>query len=158
MNEQEPRRTEAAAPAEAMPAPLPRWTTLKLVLGILMMLSFLVISLQSCAAGLYNVISDNGEAGGGFGLLSGLLRVCAGIVGVATRNSPKRGGAIAVTVLTWIVFFLSRVGAGSYGDLLVWGMFGFLIGCVFLSSVLQSKKAKLIGAAVAVVYLVIGLL
>ena len=139
-------------------ARLPKWTTLKLIIGVLMMVFFIMIAFQSCAAGLYNMLSDNGESSGMFGLVSGLLLVSAGIVGVATRKSAKRGGALAVTVMTWLVFLFSRIGAGTYTDLQVWGILAFVAGCIYLFSVMRTKKGNIIAAIVSAIYLIAGLI
>lgn len=64
--------------------------TAKLVIGIISIVLFALISLQSCAAGLGNAIADNGENSGTSGVICALFMLIAGIIGIATRNG--KGG------------------------------------------------------------------
>ena len=58
----------------------------KLVSGILSIVLFLIVSFQSCAAGISNTLSDNGEVGGSAGVLVAIFLLAGGIVSIATRN------------------------------------------------------------------------
>ena len=66
--------------------------TAKLVIGIVSIVLFVFIAFQSCAAGMSNALEANGEMSGTAGLLTGILMMTAGIIGIATRNG-KKGGA-----------------------------------------------------------------
>lgn len=79
----------------------------------------------------------------------------AGIVGIATRNSIKTSGSIAACVLYWIAAFMAYVGAGSYSDLKIWGFISLAFGFVFLLSIMDSRKSKLISTAATIVFLII---
>ena len=48
--------------------------TWKLVLGILSIVLFVVVSFQSCAAGLGNALSENGESSGSGGIFVAMIR------------------------------------------------------------------------------------
>jgi hypothetical protein len=52
----------------------------KLVSGILSIVLFLIVSFQSCAAGISNTLSDNGEVGGSAGVLVAIFLLAGGIV------------------------------------------------------------------------------
>ena len=62
----------------------------KLVSGILSIVLFLIVSFQSCAAGISNTLSDNGEVGGSAGVLVAIFLLAGGIVSIATRNSKGK--------------------------------------------------------------------
>lgn len=98
-------------------APLAPW---KLVSGILSMILFIVVSFQSCAAGAYNALSNNGESSGSGGIILAILMLSGGIVSVATRKSERNGGNIALIVLFGLASFFGFVLAGSFTDLNVW--------------------------------------
>ena len=132
-----------------------KWSTGKLILGIVSILFFLIIGLQSCAVGIGNALSSSGEISGSFGFLVGLFMCIAGIVGIATRNSIKTSGSIAACVLYWIAAFMAYVGAGSYADLKIWGFISLAFGFIFLLSIMDSRKSKIISTAAAFVFLII---
>lgn len=98
-------------------APLAPW---KLVSGILSMILFIVVSFQSCAAGAYNALSNNGESSGSGGIILAILMLSGGIVSVATRKSERNGGNIALIVLFGLASFFGFVLAGSFTDLNIW--------------------------------------
>ena len=63
----------------------------KLVIGILSIVLFLLVALQSCAAGLGNTLADNGEVSGSAGFLLALGLLVAGIINICTRKGGKGG-------------------------------------------------------------------
>ena len=65
--------------------------TTKLILSIISMILFVIIALQSCAAGFSNTLQENGELGGTAGLMLGICMVIAAIVGMVTRKGGKGG-------------------------------------------------------------------
>lgn len=115
-------------------APLATW---KLVSGILSMVLFILVSFQSCAAGLGNAISDNGEVSGSAGIIVAIMLLTGGIVSVATRKGGK-GGDIALIVLYGIGAFIGFIFAGSYGDLRIWAF--WCLVCVVLAIASMTKK------------------
>lgn len=134
-----------------------KWSTGRLVLGIILMVLFVVVSLQSCMVGVGNALSNSSEISGSFGFLSALCMLIAGIVGVATRNSQGKGGSISACVFCWVVFFFSRIGAGSYSDLRVWGFIGFFVGTFYLFTGVHTKKGNIIAAVIAILYFLLGI-
>lgn len=93
--------------------------TWKLVSGILSIILFCLVSMQSCAVGVANTLGETGEAGGTGGLLVSIALLSGGIVSVATRNNNK-GGNIALIVIFGIGAFFGFAMAGSYTDLKIW--------------------------------------
>ena len=75
----------------------------KLVSGILSMILFVLVAFQSCAAGVANALENNGEVSGSAGIIVAILMLAGGIVSVATRKSEKKGGNIALIILSvWL--------------------------------------------------------
>ena len=71
--------------------------TWKLVSGILSMILFVLVAVQSCAAGMVNALEeDNGGTSGTMGIFVGILLLAGGIVSVATRKSQGKGGNIGL--------------------------------------------------------------
>ena len=140
------------------PVLTPRWETGKLVLGIISMVLFVIVTFQSCAAGLGNALADNGEVSGSFGFLVALNLLVSGIIAVAARKSVKKAPMIIAAVLTWLNYFYAKMFGGSYSDLVVWGFISFAFGVVYLFSAMRTKKQYIIAGAVSAVYLAIALL
>ena len=86
--------------------------TWKLVSGILSMILFVIVTFQSCAAGVANSLEANGETSGSAGVFVAILMLAGGIVSVATRNSEKKGGNIALIVLFGLAALVGFIGFG----------------------------------------------
>lgn len=84
------------------------------------MVLFLLVSFQSCAAGLGNAITNNGESSGSGGIILAILMLSGGIVSVATRKSIGNGGNVALIVLFGLASLVGFATAGSYTDLNIW--------------------------------------
>ena len=136
----------------------PKWVTAKLSLGILSMVLFVLVAFQSCAAGLGNALSNNGEASGSFGFLVALNLLITGIIAVAARKSAKKLPWIISAVLLWLNYFYAKIFGGSYGDLVVWGFLSFALGVFYLFSAVRSKKGYIIVGVISAVYLIIALI
>ena len=107
--------------------------TWKLVSGILSTVLFLVVMVQSCAAGVADAIAGQGGTGGGAGILVGIL-----IVSISTRASQKKGGDIALIVLYGLAALIGFAGFGIYKDLIVWSI--WCLVCAALAFVSGRKK------------------
>ena len=112
----------------------------KLVSGILSIILFVVISLQSCAVGIGNTLEDNGEIGGSAGILVAIFMLAGGIVSIATRKGGK-GGNIALIVLFGLAALVGFLLAGSYADLKIWSAW-CLVNAVIAFIALKTKKKK----------------
>ena len=95
----------------------------KLVIGILSIVLFLLVALQSCAAGLGNTLADNGEVSGSAGFLLALGLLVAGIINICTR----KGGYVAAGFYI-LPALLALPNAGSYADLYIWAVIGIAFG------------------------------
>ena len=111
--------------------------TWKLVSGILSIVLFLIVGLQSCAAGISNTLEANGEVGGSAGVIVAIMLLSGGIVSIATRKGGT-GGNIALIVLYGLGALFGFTLAGSYGDLIIWSAWCLI--CAILALICLIKK------------------
>lgn len=131
----------------------PKWVVARTVLGILSIILFVMVAFQSCAAGLGNALSDNGEVGGSAGFMCAINLLVAGLIVLVARKTVKKAPMIVAAVLMYLNLLYSQVMAGSYKDLVIWGFLSFAFGVVYLFSVLHTKKQFIIAGVITVVYL-----
>ena len=110
----------------------------KLVIGIISMVLFVLVTFQSCAAGVGNALADNGEVSGTSGIFLAFCMLIAGIIGVATRKS--KGGGIVAGAFYLFGGLLGIVNYGSFSDLAIWSVICFIFGAVFILGSLMMKK------------------
>lgn len=114
----------------------------KLVSGILSIVLFLIVSFQSCAAGISNTLSDNGEVGGSAGVLVAIFLLAGGIVSIATRNSKGKGGNIALIILFGLATIIGLALAGSYLDLKIWAAWCAINVVLAIIALVKTPKSK----------------
>lgn len=112
--------------------------TTRMVTGIISMVLFLIISLQSCVAGLGNALAENGEVSGSAGVLLAFCMLIAGIVSVAARKS--NGGAITALCFYAVGGIIGIANVGSYSDLKIWSILSFIFAAILLITVIFSSK------------------
>lgn len=110
----------------------------KLVSGILTIIFFLIVELQSCAAGAVNVLEENGGSSGSVGFIVGLLMLVGGIVSICVRNAGK-GGNIAVVVVFGLAAFIGFVGHGNYSDLVIWSIWCLINALLALICIIKDR-------------------
>ena len=113
----------------------------KLVSGILSIILFMVIELQSCAAGVVNALEDNGGSSGSVGFICGILILAGGIVSIVSRKSTGKGGNIALIVLFGLAALFGFAGYGNYSDLVVWSVCALINAVLAVVSLIKNKKA-----------------
>ena len=129
-----------SAQAQTSPTPVKaKGETAKLVIGIISIVLFLIIVLQSCVAGFGNALTENGETSGSAGFMLAVFMLIAGTVALATRK--KRSGNIACFVLYLIGGLIDITNASSYKDLNVWAVLCFIFGVLSLIFFILDKKA-----------------
>lgn len=111
--------------------------TSRLVIGILSIVLFVLVSLQSCAAGVSNTLEENGEVGGTAGLFLAICLLVAGIVGICCRK--KKHGTIVAGVFYAVGGLLGIFNAGSYSDLIIWSVVSFIFAAVFIITGIKQK-------------------
>lgn len=115
--------------------------TSRLVIGILSIVLFLIISLQSCAVGLSNTLESNGETSGSSGFVLALCLLVAGIVGVATRKSKI--GSIVAGCFYAFGGIIGIINVGSYKDLQIWSILSFIFAATFIITGILQKTQKI---------------
>ena len=115
--------------------------TWKLVSGVLTIVFSFLVLLQSCAAGIVNSVERSGDAGGSAGLIVAVMMLAAGIVAIATRKSPGKGGNIVLIVLFALASIIAFPNSKVYQDLKVWGMW-CLINLVVAILAMGLKRPK----------------
>lgn len=116
--------------------------TWKLVSGILSLILFVLVAFQSCAAGMVNVMENNGGSSGSVGLLVAILMLAGGIVSVATRKSQGKGGNIALIILFGLAALMGFAGYGNYSDLVIWACWCLINAILAVVALIKSKKVE----------------
>jgi len=113
----------------------------RLVIGIVSMLMALLVTFQSCFAGLSNALEENGEAGGTGGVFLAVFAIVAGIIAIVTRAGQGKGPFVAAGfyLLAGLIGFAS---AGSYSDLYIWAAICIVFGIVFIVGTIVERKKK----------------
>lgn len=109
----------------------------KLIIGIISIVLFVLVAMQSCAAGLGNALSSNGEVSGTAGFFLAICLLIAGIVAICTRAGGK-GGYVS-TGFYIVGGLLALICAGSYADLYIWSVISLIFGVVCF---ILTKKQK----------------
>lgn len=116
--------------------------TWKLVSGILSIVLFAVVTFQSCAAGVANTLSNNGESSGSAGVVVAIMMLAGGIVSIVTRKGSK-GGNIALIILFGIGAITGFTLAGSFADLTIWAAWCAICAVLAIVSLVKpSNKAE----------------
>lgn len=116
--------------------------TLKLVTGIITLALTLIVLFQSCAAGAYNVLGNNGEASGSAGFLVAILMIAGGVISISTRNSTTKGGSIAGLIVFGLAALLGFTMAGSFADLNVWAGWCSIMAVINIIAMRAIKKEQ----------------
>lgn len=114
----------------------------KLVSGILSIILFVLVTFQSCAAGLSNALEENGEVSGTAGVMVAALMLAGGIVSIATRKSEKNGGNIALIILFGLAALIGFANYGSFSDLAIWSGWCVINAVLAIVSFIGIKKQR----------------
>ena len=113
--------------------------TWKLVAGILSIILFVVVTFQSCAAGVVNAIENDGGTSGSVGVIVAILILAGGIVSIASRKSSGKGGNIALIILFGLAALFGYAGHGNYSDLVVWATWCLINVVLAIVSLVKSR-------------------
>ena len=116
--------------------------TWKLVSGILSIVLFVLVAFQSCAAGLGNALSENGESSGSGGIIVAIMMLSGGIVSIATRKSEGKGGNIALIILFGLGSLVGFALAGSFADLNIWAGWCLINAVLAVIAMIRGNKAE----------------
>lgn len=114
--------------------------TWKLVSGILSIIFFVVVTFQSCAAGVVNSLEGNGGSSGSVGVFVAILMLAGGIVSIASRKSVTKGGNIALLILFGLAAIMGFAGYGNYSDLVIWSIWCLVNAVLAVVALIIGKK------------------
>ena len=112
----------------------------KLVSGIISIILFVIVTFQSCAAGLSNALEANGEVSGTAGVMVAVFMLAGGIVSIATRNAKGKGGNIALLILFGLAALIGFANYGSYSDLAIWSGWCLINAVLAVVAMITGKK------------------
>lgn len=112
----------------------------KLVSGILSIILFAIVSLQSCAAGIANTLEENGEVSGSAGFFVAIFMLAGGITSIAVRKSTGKGGNIALIILFGLGALIGFTMHGSFADLSIWAGWCFINVILAVIAMFTGKK------------------
>ena len=105
------------------------------------MVSFLIVTFQSCAVGLVNAIDDNKEdssGAGGIFVAFGLL--IAGIVATVLWQKDSKGGDISLIILYGLTALIGFANLGTFEDLAVWASWSLI--CAIMAAITLVRRSK----------------
>ena len=114
--------------------------TTRMVVGIISMVLFLIISFQSCVAGVGNTLADNGEVSGSAGIILAFCMLIAGIISVAARKT--KGGTITALCFYVLGGIIGIANVGTYSDLQMWSILSFIFAVILLFTLFKNKKQE----------------
>jgi hypothetical protein len=116
------------------------WANGKLAIGIISILLSVLSVIQLYALWKSNTYGWNVNISriAGFGFA--IWMMVAGIVGICTRSSRGRAGAIITCILYYIAFSFTYGYSGGLADLKAYGYASLAFGIVFLVSVVITKR------------------
>jgi hypothetical protein len=111
---------------------------MKKVIGVISIVLFLLVVLQSCAAGIGNALTGNDEISGTAGLMLAIFMLIAGIISIMSRES--KGITITSVVFYAVGGLIGIANAGSYKDLNIWGGLNLLFAALLVFHVIKNKE------------------
>lgn len=116
----------------------------RLVSGILSMVSFMIVTIQSCATGIVNVMDDNTSDKsdtGGFFVAFGLLS--AGIVATIFWRKENKGGDIAIIILYGLTAIIGFTNQGTFSDLVFWSSWSLICAIMAAITLILHLKSRI---------------
>ena len=111
---------------------------MKKVVGIISVVLFTLIALQSCVAGLGNVLEGSGEVSGSAGMMLAFIMLIAGVISLTSKTS--KGMIITAIVFYAIGGIIGISNVGSYSDLAIWSVLSFIFAGLLLFHFLKNKE------------------
>ena len=127
----------------------------KIVSGILSIILCFFVIFQSFAAGLFNILSGNGQSSGTAGLIVAALLLVGGIVSIVTRDAISSIGNIVIMILFGGAAAVGYILAGAFSDLIIWSTWCLL--CAVMAAVSMAAD-NISGALTYFLILLIGFL
>lgn len=114
--------------------------TMRMIVGIISLVLSLIVTFQSCAVGIGNTLSENGESGGSGGMILAIFMLVAGIISIAARKS--KGGTITAIVFYAVGALIAFIVAGSYADLRIWAVVALIFAVLLVISLFLKNKMQ----------------
>lgn len=114
---------------------------LRLVVGIVSIVLFVVTFLQSCTTSCAAAFNETFTAGGYAGLAVSVFLLVSGILSVAARRS--KGGTITAIVFYVLAGFVGLGAAGIIKYLVFWAVIALIFAALELISLLVEKKRSI---------------
>jgi len=111
---------------------------MKKVIGVISIVLFLLVVLQSCAAGIGNTLTGNDEISGTAGLMLAIFMLIAGIISIMSREN--KGMTITSAVFYVVGGLIGITNAGSYKDLNIWGGLNLLFAALLIFHLIRYKE------------------
>lgn len=128
------------------------YKTVRLVIGIISIVLFFLVSLQSCAAGIGNALSASGEVSGSAGFLLAICMLISGIITICLKNKKTNIAFILPTVFYMLGAIIAAANVGSYSDLKIWSIIAALFGVLHIYCLLSVKRVnKIVCIAVSII-------
>jgi len=122
----------------------------KLVSGILSMISFFIISFQSCAVGLVNAVEDNkGDTSDAGGIVVAFGLLVAGIVTTALWKKKSKGGDISLIILYGLTALMGFANLGTFRDLVIWSSWALICAIMAAIALVLHSRANITESNVA---------
>ena len=98
------------------------WSSGRLTIGIISIVLFLFIALQSCAVGVGNALQENNSTSGSSGLLCAFVYLVGGIL------------------FYLLGFLMSLADRGEFGDLAIWGGLSLILAAFYIVCAIKTRQ------------------
>lgn len=116
----------------------------RLVSGILSMISFLIITFQSCAVGFVNAIEENAkDTSDVAGLLVAFGLLISGIVATSLWKKNVKSDDISLIVLYGLTALIGFFNLGTFSDLVVWSSWALI--CAVMAAIALYLHSQEVG-------------
>lgn len=120
------------------------YKTARLVIGIISIVLFFLVSLQSCAAGIGNALSATGEVSGSAGFLLAICMLISGIITICLKSKKNNIAFILPAVFYLLGSLIAAANIGTYSDLQVWAILSSIFGALHIYYLLSIKQVNIV--------------
>lgn len=111
---------------------------MKKIIGIVSMVLFIIVLLQSCAAGVSNTLQNNSEVSGSAGGMLAFFMLIAGVISTISKNS--KGMTITAIIFYVMGGFMGVSLSGSFKDLEIWGWLNIIFAMLLTFHIVKYKS------------------
>ncbi|KHD36062.1 membrane protein [Clostridium acetobutylicum] len=111
---------------------------MKKVIGIISIVLFVLISFQSCAAGVSNALEKSKSSSGSAGFILAVCMLIAGIIAIVSKYS--KGMTITSIVFYAIGGIIGIANVGTYKDLQIWSILSFIFAALIIFHIVKNKE------------------